>query len=186
MSSLEKMKKEKVHTRKVDIVTYDCDKDSIIVEGTLKDDRLHSYYTILGKKRPPTTLHNMKITLLVDSKSLSIKEVEVDMPEVPEDECPEASKSIHQIKGLNIARGFTMKVKKMLGGTRGCSHLTTLLLMMAPAALQGNFARTAREPFPERMNADHIKAVLGDTCRAWRNDGPLMKEIEETLGKERR
>ncbi len=181
MSSLQKRKKEKISARRVDIVTYDCDKASMSVEGTLKDDPFHSYYTILGEKRPPTTVHHMKITLLVDTRSLVIKAVEVDMPKVPEDECSEVGITVHQIKGLTIGRGFTVKVKKMLEGTKGCTHLTTLLLMMAPAALQGSFARKAREPFPEGRNADRIKAAIGDACMVLRKDGPFMAKVEKTL-----
>ncbi len=185
MSSLEKRKKEKVSARRVDIVTYDCDEDSMIIEGTLRDDPFHSYYTILGEKRPPTTVHHMKITLLVDTGSLVIKEVEVDMPKVPDDECSGVGKTVYQIKGLTIGRGFTLKIKNMLDGTKGCTHLTTLILMMAPAVLQGNFARKAREPFPEGTNADRIKAAIGDACMVLRKDGPFMEKVEQALGKER-
>ncbi len=42
--------------------------------------------------------------------------------------CREMENSLDEIKGLNIAPGFTSKVKKIAGGIKGCVHLTTLLL----------------------------------------------------------
>jgi len=182
MSLLKKALGKKIHTRKIDVATYDYDDTSIIVEGILKDDRLQSYYTLLRKKCSPQTLHHMVIRMQIDASSLVIKKIKGEMPDVPEDECPETLKSLEKVKGLTISSGFTAKVKKALGGTRGCSHLTTLLLAMAPAALQGYFAKHAQEPLPETLSADVIKQTLGNTCFVWREEGPLMKEIEDELG----
>ena len=53
-------------------------------------------------------------------------------------------KKIH--KGIKIAPGFTDKVKNMLGGTQSCSHLKTLVLSMASAAVQGFWVHRTKEP----------------------------------------
>jgi hypothetical protein len=59
--------------------------------------------------------------------------------------CREMENSLDEIKGLNIAPGFTSKVKKIAGGIKGCVHLTTLLLSMALAAVQGyGYSKPAR------------------------------------------
>jgi len=38
---------------------------------------------------------------------------------------------------MAIAKGFTARVKNLVGGNKGCAHLVELLLAMAPAAIQG-------------------------------------------------
>jgi len=48
-------KKQKIHTRTINIATYKASEESIIVEGSLKDDRLFESLLSTGKKRPPGT-----------------------------------------------------------------------------------------------------------------------------------
>jgi hypothetical protein len=75
-----------------------------------------------------------------------------------------------------ITRGFTAKVKKLVGGTKGCTHLLELLLAMAPAPVQGFAAHQSRKPAafdPDRMK--FILKYLINTCHAWREDGPVVQ-----------
>ena len=83
--------------------------------------------------------------------------------------------SLDKIKGLNIAPGFTSKVKKIAGGIKGCVHLTTLRLSMAPAALQGYWIFEVRDEHRSENSVLDIEKYLVDTCWAWRKDGPLVK-----------
>jgi hypothetical protein len=70
-----------------------------------------------------------------------IVDLHVKIPGAPHDDlCREMENSLNDIKGLFIAPGFTSRVKKIAGGVKGCVHLTTLLLSMAPAALQWNLS----------------------------------------------
>ncbi len=179
MSVLDKKKGKKIYTRDINVATYEYDDNNIIVEGVLKDDRLCPTYTLLGRKQPSLTLHHMVVRMLVDSYSFIIKEIETEMPEAPEEECPETMKSLDKIKGMTISSGFSEAVRKKLKSTNGCSHFTALLLAMAPAALQGNFTKIAIKPFPEEVTFDVIKEFLGNSCYAWRIEGPLMKKIQQ-------
>ncbi len=181
MPSIEQCKGDKIHTRKIDVSTYECDENHLIVEGRLTDNRLKSSYTISGKKRPPSVIHDMIIRLKVEMSTMVIVDVEVELPTVPEEECPGGARSMETIKGMTISGGFTPRIKKILKGTKGCSHLTTLLLSMAPAAVQASFANTAREPFPD-IPVEMAKQLFGDSCYVWRMDGPLTEEIEEMFG----
>ncbi len=137
MNSLNSSKGRKIHTRNIEICTYESGSENIIVEGILKEDRLIPFYHPSGEKHPPQTVHHMVIQMLVECSSLTIRELNVEMPETPHEECIQTSNSIQNIKGLSIAPGFTSKVKTAFGGINGCSHLTTLVLAMAPAIIQG-------------------------------------------------
>jgi len=120
MSLLNGSKGRKIHTRNIEICTYESGSENIIVEGRLKEDRLIPFYHNFGEKHPPQTIHHMVIQMLVKCSSLTIKEINVEMPETPHEECIQTANSIQKIKGLSIAPGFTSKVKKALGGIKGC------------------------------------------------------------------
>ena len=69
--------------------------------------------------------------------------------------------------------GFTDKVKNMLGGTRSCSHLKTLVLSMASAAVQGFWVHMTKERGSGGKTPDLMHRYVVDTCWVWRKDGPL-------------
>ena len=103
-------KGRKIHARNIEISTYEYDDEYIVVEGELKEDALIAIY-ISGEKHQPHTVHNMIIRMLIECSSLTIKEINVEMPGIPYDECIETSNSLDMIKGLRISPGFTSKVK---------------------------------------------------------------------------
>jgi len=170
---------EKVHVRSVEVSTYECKGEGIIVEGILKDNRLKPYYLITGDSHPPGTIHHMVIRLMV-GEHLLIKKIEVEMPSTPHPDCIETVNSLKEIEGLYIAPGFSAKVKKITGGIKGCTHLTTLLLVMAPAAVQGYWSNMARKPFDGKLTRESMEKYLTDTCYTWRKDGPLMMKLENS------
>ena len=177
MNSIESRKGEKLHTRHMDIATYEGGDNHIVVEGRLRDDRLISTYHISGRKRPPQIVHHMVVQICIDCTDLSIKDIHVDMPEVPHQECDQTAASLGKLKGMRIVPGFTAKVKRLLGGTQGCLHVTTLVLAMAPAILQGFWTFRSRTPDIENISAGLIENYLLDTCRVWRKDGPLARRL---------
>lgn len=172
---------EKIHVRSVEVSTYECKGEGIIVEGVLKDNRLKPYYLISGEAHPPGTIHHMVIRLLI-GENLLIKKIEVEMPCTPHGDCIETINSLKKTEGLNIAPGFSAKVKKITGGIKGCSHLTTLLLVMAPAAVQGFWTNLAQKPFDGQFSLDSMEKYLINTCYTWREDGPLTKKLQKSAG----
>jgi hypothetical protein len=83
------------------------------------------------------------------------------------------SKSLNKIKGMKIAPGFTEKVKNMLGGINRCSHLKTLVLSMASAAVQGFWVHKSKELKSDESTTDLMNSYVIDTGWVWRKDGPL-------------
>jgi hypothetical protein len=171
---MEKQKGKKIQTRNIEISTFDDDDDHITVEGRLQDNRLVASY-ISGEKRPPQIVHHMIVQMRIDCENLSVKDVYVEMPSVPHDECDQTAESLQKIKGLRLVPGFTSKVKRLLGGKQGCLHLTTLVLAMAPAILQGYWAFRNRHPQSQEISSQLMENYLLDTCWVWRSDGPLIK-----------
>ncbi|MBN1472439.1 MAG: DUF2889 domain-containing protein [Syntrophaceae bacterium] len=180
MQKIGQPKRKKLHTRKIEISTYEYDEQKIIVEGFLKDERFRNSHLITGEKFPIGVIHHMQIRLLINLSSFVIEDVDVDMPGVPREVCRETRGSLAPIKGLTISPGFRAKVKKMAGGIKGCTHLVELLSAMAPAFFQGYAAYLSQKP--SWFDKNHIKIVgkfLVNTCHAWREDGPFMEMFKK-------
>ncbi|MDP2855039.1 MAG: DUF2889 domain-containing protein [Smithellaceae bacterium] len=186
MQSVWKSKGEKIHTRNITVTTYNYDGQRIIVEGFLKDDRFQDSHVITGETFPGGVIHHMGIRLLVNCSSLLIEEVDVDLLSVPRNECRETINCLAPVKGLTITRGFTAKVKKLAGGKNGCTHLVELLLAMAPAAVQGFAAHQSQKtPTSDPAQAKMIYHFLLNTCRAWREDGPLAESFKKMIDRKK-
>jgi hypothetical protein len=173
-----KPKGRKLHTRTIEVNTYEYDAGRLVVEGALKDLRWQDHYLATGEKKPPGVLHGMIIHLLVNIRTLEIEDVHVEMPDTPREECLETRGSIERVKGMRIAGGFTLKVKEMLGGIQGCSHLLALLTAMAPAAVQGFAAHILRDDTGLKSTWTGLSRFLEDTCWVWRKDGPLLQKLQ--------
>lgn len=176
MSFLDQCDKKNIHNRNIDVATYSWDDDHVLVVGELKEQRYVGFINNFGERIVPGIYHHMKIELLIDTRTKTIKDVAVSLPRVPRGDCPAMVSSLDQIKGMDITRGFSSKIRKMVGGSKGCVHLNTLLLTMAPAAVQGawiNIAWQRKEAVsPDPQTGRH----LVDSCWAWRKDGPLVAE----------
>ncbi len=182
MSSLKEMKGEHVHTRSIRIETYSVDDGKVIVEGILEDTRAQPMYSIAGYLRKPGPVHGMVVRFLVGDVPGKILDVEVKMPTIPDDDCANACADMKKLIGMQVVYGFSKNVKKLFGGTKGCQHLTSLILTMGAAIVQGTAAHRNKKPMPlvaRQLSLQYVK----NTCWAWREEGPFfaktMAEIED-------
>ena len=184
MQSVWQSKGKKIHSRKIEVSTYDYDGQRIIVEGVLKDDRFQDSYLLTGEKFPKGAIHHMVIRLLVNCSNLLIEDIDVELISVPRDMCRETINCLAQIKGLTISKGFTLKIKKIAGGSKGCTHLVELIQTMAPAIVQGYAAYQAQKPVSfDSDQANMILQFLVNTCHAWREDGPYVELFRKRIQK---
>jgi hypothetical protein len=172
-----------LHSRRIEIGTYEYDESAVLVEGRLTDNRFAETYYFTGGVRPPGIVHDMIIRMVVRGPAPIIEAIEVEMPGIPREECMETRQSLAPIAGMKISPGFTERVKAEVGGAKGCTHLVALLLTMAPAALQGAWVAMARQPVDLKVFGGAALQILENTCQVWRSDGPLMKELKERIEK---
>src|SRR4030043_1832075 len=113
-----------VHTREISMRTSDLGDHTILVEGSLID---HRYRPMKNEGSEESELvHHMVMRLKVKGPGMLIEQAEATMPHHPREECPEVLPWIRNLEGLRIAPGYSMKVKRVIGGTRGCAHLTSV------------------------------------------------------------
>jgi hypothetical protein len=180
---------EKAHERTITMATFPAGDGRVVIEGRLVDRRLRDYFLVTGEKRPAGDIHHMVIRLLVRTDDCTIEDVEVDLVSVPREECGAVRDSLSVIKGERIVRGYSDRMKELLGGVKSCTHLVTLLISMGPAALQGMFSSRAQKPMDlASMVADPVRVkffmnTLVNTCHVWREDGPELKKMRDFIGK---
>lgn len=182
MKLLDECTQAKIQNRTIDISSFECGDDFIVVCGELHDRRLVPTVTLEGEPRPPTSVHHMRICMKVSTRTLTIDDIEAELTAIPHEECAEMHRTLSRIRGLTLSPGFTRNVKNQLGGRSGCIHLTTLLLAMAPAAIQGFWVHNDRKPGRRRVSRELMEKYLIDTCKVWRREGPLVKKVAEAAG----
>jgi len=184
MSSLKSLKKEKVHTRAIVMNTYRVDQERILVEGELKDERSVGVITFTGKERGPGTVHHMVVRLLIGTLPVTILDAEAEMHHVPLDACSQATASLKKLIGMPVAYGFSKEVKDRLDGIEGCNHLTSLVLTMGSAAMQGLAAHRGHKPQTQEERALTLEYIK-NSCVVWQEESKFFQEASEEVKQKR-
>jgi hypothetical protein len=173
----------RIHQRVLDMSTYALEDDTVVVEGTLRDERFSPVYEISGQRREAGVIHHMIIRLLIGGIPLRIVDAEVEMPHIPMPHCVTTRESVKKTIGLEIKSGFGEKVHKLIGGVEGCAHLTHLLTVMVQEALHGYWTHKMRKPVPPPASLEEVEGLsyLINSCSLWRENGPIMQEIKEFI-----
>jgi len=174
------LKGDLVHTRSLKIRTFAVDDERILVEGVLEDERPFGSYSLTNQRRDPGLVHAMVVRLLVGGVPAAILDAEAEMRKVPMAACAEALPSVKKLIGLYVVYGFSKEVKDRLSGVEGCNHLTSLVLTMGSAAVQGMAAHRGRKP----VDSDMREAMLNymkDSCCVWRGDGEILRGVREEM-----
>jgi hypothetical protein len=170
--------KKLVHTRKISMRTSDLGDHTIEVEGDLIDHRRRRGPDVSSDQSE--LVHHMVIRMKIRGPAMSIEQAEATMPHHPRQECPVVLPWIRKLEGLTVAPGFTMKVKRVVGGRNGCAHLASLVIAMGETAVQGYWAAYGVDRGRECLREQDLKKFI-NTCYLWREDGPIVKEFRDPL-----
>jgi hypothetical protein len=168
------------HKREISMRTFKLGRHAVLVEGSLIDRRYPP-----GRKGVPQTpelIHHIIVKWKVKGPEMRIEHSSAEMPHYPNEECPAIFHVIRNLEGLQIVPGFTMKVKKTIGGARGCAHLTNLVLAMAEEAIQGYWAAYIEERRKNGLSEEEVKNFI-NTCHLWKEGGPILKRMKEERNK---
>ncbi|HSV57994.1 MAG TPA: DUF2889 domain-containing protein [Variovorax sp.] len=168
-----------VHTREIVCNGYLRDDGLVDVESTMRDISPNGSDLFFKPLGPEEDLHRMRIVLTVDAE-LVIRGIEVRTEAAPTPWCAESNAVYDALVGLKIGPGFTSKVRALVGGAKGCTHLTELMGPAATTAMQTQFA-LGREK--GGLRASHARPgllprpALANTCQAYRGDGKALEAI---------
>lgn len=155
-----------LHTRRVICAAYIRDDGLLEIEGSLLDVKPFDFH--LGEDTVPAgePIHGMHLRIALDWQ-LVIQEAVARFDHTPFEVCRKIREAYRKLVGIQIKSGFRSEVKALLGGERGCTHMTELLGSMATTAVQAQVS-AAEE------GSEVLKYPVGG-CYAFRKGGELVK-----------
>lgn len=177
--------RDHLHTRQVECRGYRRTDGLWDIEGHITDVKTTGFDNdYRGRIESGTPIHDMWMRLTLDD-TLTIRDIEVSTDASPFAICVGVLPNYRDLVGLSIRPGFTRKSRALLGGVKGCTHLTELLGPVATTAFQTIFPVLAREreemaavsgnTAPDQAGKQRRPALL-NTCHAFASDGSLVKD----------
>jgi hypothetical protein len=168
--------REPLHTRQIECRGFKRADGLWDIEGHMTDVKSYTFSNRWrGEIAPGTPLHQMWVRITIDHR-LTILEIEAVTDHAPFRVCPEITPNFQRLKGLRIGSGFNSKVKELVGGTEGCTHLVELMGPIATTAFQ-TMANQRRGELPRDPDQPRRPPPMLNTCHAFASDGEVV-EIE--------
>lgn len=160
----------RLHTRTVNIEGYQRSDGLWDIEGRITDVKDHDFGNVAGFRPAGKPIHDMRLTITVD-EHLKIHAARASMDGIPFGEnCKSVEPDYGNLVGLTIGKGFRKAATELVGGTRGCTHVTELLWVVATTAFQTLAAHLYAHQDP------HKKPFQLDGCHAWDTHSPLVQQ----------
>ena len=171
--SVNNIKRELIHKRKVECYSYRREDNLWDIEGHLTDTKTYDFSNMdRGSVQAGEPVHEMWLRITVDD-DLVIHSTEASTEYGPFNICPGATPNFSKIKNIKIGPGFRAAVNKLVGGSLGCTHLRELLGPMATTAFQ-----TIVPIRSKRTNGNAAKnhSLLG-SCHAYARGSEVVKRL---------
>ncbi|MEI7431233.1 MAG: DUF2889 domain-containing protein [Betaproteobacteria bacterium] len=164
-------KRQRLHRRRVKFDGFKREDGLWEIEAQLVDSKDHLYQLSTGLRQPGEAVHDMSVRITIDS-SMTILEVVTCTDAAPYmGACDTILPDYSKIVGLNLFHGFLKAVKELFGHTRGCAHVTELLMFLPTVALQ-TFASEVLdndegEHQPFQLDRCHALVLHSETVRRY-------------------
>jgi len=168
--------RREVAARRIEMKTVEQDAETLVIEGELRDDRFKDFTGFEGSTIPAGRFHTIRARLTVSLTDMRIEDIDVGFQDVPHDECRELRDTYRSLIVLSIASGFTRSVLERVGGTKGCAHLTHLIITMGPAFVQAAFTYQTRAEAPTPPTPEQVRKYFTDSCSVWRAAGRYARK----------
>jgi len=173
-----------IHTRQYETRVYRVNETEMLVRGAISDVKPPGLY--VHDDPEELEIHQMQVELTVTLPQLEIIDVRTVFETHPHSSCPKIIDHYNKLIGLNIARGFTHKVRELFGGPRGCTHITALLQALAPAVVQATWSMAVRQrresglaPGAVDKSRENMHKENINTCHVWAEDGEHIQEFRD-------
>jgi len=161
-----KRPREALHRRSIEIRGYKRDDGMYDVEGHLVDTKDNDFKLAAGIRPAGEPIHEMWLRITVD-RNLVIMDADAATDGMPyAGVCDTITPAYRKLIGLAIGPGYTQRIKELLGGVRGCTHITELAGSLATAAFQTLAG--------QRVQPADRKPFQLDKCHALDSSGPAV------------
>ena len=163
-----------IHTRTIQCRGYRRDDGLWDIEGEIVDTKTYGFD---NKDRvrieAGDAIHHMRVRLTVDDQ-LVVRKAEAATEAGPFNMCGDIAPAYQALVGLAVTPGWRKEVFRRLGGTKGCTHVTDLLVgPLAVTAYQtvipARRRRAAAEPGKKK------RPPLIDSCHALARSSPVVE-----------
>jgi hypothetical protein len=160
--------RERLHGR---TVTYDgyLRKDGLFdIECHIVDVKDHDFELLTGIRPAGVPVHDMWVRATID-RDLVIRSIEAVTDSMPyPGACDRIGPAYEKLVGASLVIGFRKHLHEVMGGVRGCTHITEMLSYLPTAAVQ-TFAGLRREDDgdakPFQLDRCHALETTTDTVR---------------------
>lgn len=179
MSLPKPARRRPLHTRTIKCEGFEREDGLYDIEARIIDQKAYDVEEpYRGHRSAGTHVHDMEVRLTLDADKV-VRAIEVFTNDAPYQPCHTTAPGYQRLVGAQIGAGWRKAVAEAVGRTKGCTHITELLMPMATVAFQtmsswrsgSKFASEAEpDTSPERPH------FLGG-CKAWAEDGPVVKKL---------
>ncbi len=163
-----------MHTREIVCHGYRRDDGLWDIEAHLTDTKTYGFdsrdRTRVEAGEP---IHGMWLRLTLDTEFV-VQEVAAAMDYTPFRICDQIAPAHQKLVGEQIGPGWNKRVRALLGGTHGCTHMREMLGRMATVAIQSMFGEKRRSGGDIEETLGHKPFVI-DGCHSWASDSPIVE-----------
>jgi hypothetical protein len=155
--------REPLHRRSIEVHGYKREDGLYDIEGHLVDTKPYDFKLAAGIRPAGEPIHGMWLRITVD-RTLTIVDADAAMDHMPYvDHCDQIVPAYRKLVGLAIRPGYHRKVTELLGGVRGCTHITEMAGMLATAAFQTMAGQRLQDPDKRPFQIDRCHALETST-----------------------
>jgi hypothetical protein len=154
--------RQPLHHRKISARGFKRDDGLFEVEGHLVDTKAYSFKLRSGERLAGEPVHEMWLRITYDT-SMTIVDAEATSDANPyAGFCGEITPHYRSMIGWSMRPGFNAKVREAFGGTKGCTHLTDLITVLATTAYQNLAGQLPSNPDKKPFQLDGCHALASD------------------------
>jgi hypothetical protein len=150
------------HQRSITFEGFRRDDGLWDIEGRLIDAKDKDLDLPRGVRRRGEPIHDIGVRVTID-RAMTVVDIAVSANHTPfPDVCDRIVPDYRQIVGMNLLKGFLRSIKTLFGGTRGCTHVSELLMALPSAAFQ-TFAGDVEPGEEKPFHLDRCHALSTDS-----------------------
>lgn len=154
--------RKRIHTRTIVVEVYSRDDGLLDLEARLTDVKDHDLALASGVRPAGQPVHDMHLSMAVD-RQFNVIEAGARAGTVPyPGACGAIGPAYGKLKGLNLLNKFRRAVMEIMGGTRGCTHISELAGVLPTAAVQALAGIMHADPDTQPFQLDRCHALVTD------------------------
>jgi hypothetical protein len=180
------VEREAFHHRRIEVDGYRRSDGLWDIEAHMVDTKTYGFDNDWrGEIKPGEPLHDMWLRVTLDDR-LIVRDVVAVAAAHPFRACPEITVNFRRLIGEAVGAGWSKRVRALLGGVAGCTHLVDLLGPIGTIAFQTvksaraqALIRGAEPHAPDAKDsaAPRRRPVMIDSCHAMRSDGEVVQRL---------